>query len=252
MLELELGRLRRKLIRRGMPIRHAVRIVGELAAHAEDIVEELGESGSPSHELEAQVRERLGDLDLLEEEINAQFARRTLWGRHPVTTFVLLPVISLSLLVFVPIWAGSLLGRCLDIMTGYGMVYDLNATIAFCRKSFDVYQYVFAFAGGACFVCILPRHLYSMKWSAVAAGILALAGHLVVSTIEIGPPVMAGKYLSGGFTVALRLIDPPSMDGRLLRCCIPLVLFFLMYGRNIWYGYVGELGAKRQACGFGG
>jgi hypothetical protein len=232
------------LIRQGMPIRHASRIVGELAAHAEDIAEELSESGSPPHEIEARVRERLGDFDLLAEEINERFARRTFWGRHPVTAFVLLPVFSFSLLILVPIFVGKLLGVFLDIMTGCGVDYDLNTAMVLCRKSFDFYQYIFAVASAAWFVCMLRRFVYSMKWPAVAGGILALLEYLLMSTIDVGPPVVAGKYLSGGFTLGFGLTDPLETD-RLVRFCIPVGLFFLSYGRNIWYGYIRTAGASR-------
>lgn len=244
MLEYGLDRLRRRLIRQGLPIRYASRIVGELAAHVEDIAEELIESGSPPQELEVRVQERLGDLDLLAEQINERFARRTFWGRHPVTTFVLLPVLSFSLLILVPILAGKLLISFLDIMTGYGAAYDLNTTLALCRKSFDLYRYVFAVVSAGWFVGTLRRYVCSMKWPAVAAGILAMLHYLLVSTLDVGPPMAAGKYLSGSFTVALALTDPPAMD-RIVRFCMPLALFFLMYAGNIWYGYIRTPGASR-------
>jgi hypothetical protein len=244
MLECDLDRLRKRLIRRGMSVRHASRMVRELGAHAEDIADELSASGSPADALENQVRKRLGDFDLLAEEIDECFTRRTFWGRHPVATFVLLPILSFSLLILVPIWAGSLLVSFLDEMAGYGVTYDLNATLAFCRLSFEYYGYIFAFASAGWFVCLLRRYVCNMKWSAVAAGTLAVLQYLLVSTINVGPPVAAGKYLSGSFTLGLALTDPPTPD-RLVRVFMPLALFFLMCGRNIWYGRIRAQGENR-------
>ncbi|MHC1725328.1 MAG: hypothetical protein AB9866_04825 [Syntrophobacteraceae bacterium] len=246
MLKHDLERLRIRLIRQGMPIRHASRIVGELTAHAEDIGDELIESASPPDELETRIRERLGNLDLIAEEIRECFSRGTFWGRHPVTTFVLLPVVSFSLLILVPILSGSLLISFLDIMKGYGVAYDVDALLALCRKSFDFYRYVFAVASAAWFVCILRRYVYSIKWPAIAAGILAILEFLIVTTLDVKPPVLTGQYIAGSFSLGLGfgLTDQPVID-RLVRFCVPVALFFLMYGRNIWHGYIRTSVASR-------
>lgn len=246
MLDYGFDRLKIRLVRDGLPVRHAARIAGELKSHAEDIEEELAEAVDSPGELRARVLERLGDLDFLAAHIRERFARRTFWGRHPVTTFVILPVLSFSLLVLVPVLLGKLLTLYLDVATAHGVGFRLDAIIFACRTAFDAYQVVFAAGSAFLFICALRGRVCSLKWPAVATAIMAVIQYFLMSTMTLGPAVEPGRYLTGAFTLGLGLADPFDVE-RIARFCVPVALFLLAYGGNIWHGYIRGRGTSPVA-----
>lgn len=228
--------LRMALIRRGIPVRQACRLADELAAHLEDAEEDLIRDGISPHEAAARARERLGELGPLADQICETLTRRTVWGRHPVLSFVLLPLLSFALIPLVPIATGKPLNMLLDFLRD-GVGYDLQTVLACCRNGFLAYQYLLAAVCAACFVGIATRSACSMKWAAIATGILALFGGLLVSVLTVGPPVHAGAHLSGTITLGLGMADGFSPE-RLVRFSLPLAMFALLAGRNVWHGYI--------------
>lgn len=237
MMEHDFSKLTITLIRRGIPVRHACRLVGELADHAEDAENELRLMGRSPQEAAILAREKLGDFGLLADEISNSFARRTFWGRHPVVSFVVLPVLSFALIPIVPILTGKLLIRFLDLLKEHGIGYDLHTVLLFCQNGFEAYKYLFAAVSAVCFIGIATRHACSMKWAAIATGILAIFGVLLVSVLTVGPPVRAGAHLSGTITLGFNLSDMLSLE-RILRFSLPMAMFTVMYGNNVWHGYI--------------
>ena len=93
----ELGR---KLLRQGVPRRHAVRIVQELVEHRDDLEAEGRAAGHSLEAARSAASEKLGDIDELAEELLAT-RRRSYWcGRHPLISFVLL-LLPAFLLLFI-------------------------------------------------------------------------------------------------------------------------------------------------------
>ena len=91
----ELGR---KLLRQGVPRRHAVRIVQELVEHRDDLEAEGLAAGQPPGAARSAASEKLGDIDELTKELMAARRRAYWWGRHPLISFVLLPLPAFLLL----------------------------------------------------------------------------------------------------------------------------------------------------------
>src|SRR2546430_2133460 len=85
----ELGR---KLLRQGVPRRHAVRIVQELVEHRDDLEAEGLAAGQPPGAARSAASEKLGDIDELTKELMAARRRAYWWGRHPLISFVVLPL----------------------------------------------------------------------------------------------------------------------------------------------------------------
>ncbi|MSM41424.1 MAG: hypothetical protein GJT30_17535 [Geobacter sp.] len=233
----DLDWLKTTLIRRGIPVRQACRLVGELADHVEDAENDLLLAGKSPREAALLAREKLGGMELLADEISTCFAKRTFWGKHPVLSFVLLPLFSFALIPIVPIVTGNLLVRFLDRLKEQGIGYDLQAVLSYCNNGFLAYQYLLAAVCAAGFIGIATRYACSMKWAAAATGILAVLGGLLVSVLTVGPPVHAGAHLSGTITLGFELSDMFSPE-RIVRFSLPLAMFALLAGKNVWHGYI--------------
>jgi hypothetical protein len=91
----ELGR---KLLRQGVPRRHAARIVQELVDHRDDLEAEGRAAGQSLEAARSAASEKLGDIYELAEELLATRRRSYWYGRHPLISFVLLPLPAFLLL----------------------------------------------------------------------------------------------------------------------------------------------------------
>ena len=86
-----------KLASRGIPPTYAWRVTRELDDHAVDLAENANG--------------KLGGADQLVEEIVTNYRNRTFAGRHPLLTFLLLPLplAIVSYLLFIHVWVAGLL-----------------------------------------------------------------------------------------------------------------------------------------------
>src|ERR1700691_4256120 len=69
----------------------------ELREHHEDLKQAALEEGMSESEAEARAEELLGEPYALAVQMIAVFRRSTWWGRHPVITFCLLPLVAMLL-----------------------------------------------------------------------------------------------------------------------------------------------------------
>ena len=94
--------LRNRLLRRGLPAAYVTRAVQELADHHADLVDGTTEP--------QQAWKRLGDVELIGEELVHKFRARTFAGRHPLLTFAIAPlpaVILLWVAMFFASWTSA-------------------------------------------------------------------------------------------------------------------------------------------------
>ena len=90
--------LRSELRRQGLPRAYVERLLGELDDHFTDLIEERNSSMGaarklPSESVDAgEPEHRLGEATQLAIFAAEQYHSRSFWGRHPVLTFVILPL----------------------------------------------------------------------------------------------------------------------------------------------------------------
>lgn len=102
-----------ELERRGLPGPYIERVLRELNDHWMDVVEEQRQSGADADRARAVALERLGRPEKLVRVAVAQYQARSFFGRHPVFTFLLAPV-----LLTIAMWVALLV---LGIATFHGL-----------------------------------------------------------------------------------------------------------------------------------
>lgn len=86
--------LRRRLIVNGLPAAYVRGVTRELEEHREDVFAELRDEGVVGEEAEKRVAERMGRFDDLAVRLLKTMRRSNWWGRHPLLTFCILPLLS--------------------------------------------------------------------------------------------------------------------------------------------------------------
>lgn len=199
--------LRDRLRRQGLPARYVRRLVRELEDHFEDLLME--EEQTMSKEA---LQERIGDAEELARAAASEYRKRTVFGRHPVLTFVVGPL---------PLMA---LGWILFLVSAFALFKGLHLVLG---SSFEVegkpvgqwpplmVGLAWALHGAARFVPpavvalvfwrLASRGGLSWRWSLAACAIVALLAGMYTSQMDL--PVAAGH---GRLTIELGLSWIPS------------------------------------------
>ena len=98
-----LRRLRRDLLRRGLPRNYVNRVIGEWADHLEDL--SSAQLSKEADMPQTKAVDFLGSETELAEAAVLQYRARTFAGRHPVWTFLVAPI-PLLLLCWIGFYAG--------------------------------------------------------------------------------------------------------------------------------------------------
>jgi hypothetical protein len=94
----ERDELRNQLRRQGLPRAYVERLLGELDDHFNDLLEERNSSMGAARKLQnepsesSELQNRLGEPTQLALFAAEQYHGRTFWGRHPVITYLLVPL----------------------------------------------------------------------------------------------------------------------------------------------------------------
>jgi len=86
------GELGRKFLRQGLPRAYVARVVREFDEHREDLEREARVKGLSPEGARSAAREKLGDLEQVAKALSAAKRRSYWWGRHPLVSFLLLPL----------------------------------------------------------------------------------------------------------------------------------------------------------------
>jgi len=213
----ELGR---KLLRRGVPRRHAVRIVQELIEHR-DVLEAEGRAAGQSLEAaRSAASEKLGDIDELAEELLAT-RRRSYWcGRHPLISFVLLPLPAFLLLFIGLLFLGAQVSGVMSwsehkeslpepnwaaVRVGFYSVLCMAVTIT------------------AAFTCYLARRCCcGFKWAVIGCAVVFVHA-LLFNTGFVQPNGTGYGFVWIGYR--LRWLNFPE----LIAWAVPVLAFALYY-----------------------
>lgn len=90
-----LENLAETLVRNGLPPEYAERVAAELNDHRRDVVEELRASGLSAADADREADQRIGDFRKLAKKLTREYRGRHFYGRWPVVTFILSPMLAL-------------------------------------------------------------------------------------------------------------------------------------------------------------
>ncbi len=223
------------LAARGMSAGRVGRVLGELDDHARDIREELEARGLGPAEAGVMALRRMGDTETLADNIFRGYARRTLWGRHPVFLSIVLPFLSVALVTVAAVMVGNLFfGPLLKALEVLGLGTGFPVVRALCMGLFTLGRYVSTAIAAWFLLRAAKKRVLEMKWAFLTAGVTALLGFLLFPYLRVFPPEVAGKIVSGSFAVGLGLSAAffQSAD-HWTRFLIPLVLFAAFYSGNL-------------------
>lgn len=213
----ELGRA---LLRQGVPRRYAARIVRELSEHRDDLEAEGLAAGQPPDEARSAAREKLGDINEVAKELLAAKRRSYWWGRHPVVSFVLLPLPLFFLLFLGILWLwGETSG--LIAWTEHKEAGLPEPDWAAVRVGFYA-ALCAALTISAGFICFLARRCCcGLKWTLI--GCAVFLGQAFFLRTGFTPP--QGVPAHGSFWIGYGMggLNRPE----LVAWIVPLVLFVL-------------------------
>lgn len=218
--------LHARLRRRGLPAEYVGRLVRELEDHLEDLSKEKDFSMEKEEAMSKEaLQERIGDTEELAEAAVSEYRKRTVFGRHPVLTFVVGPV---PLMV---------VGWVLFLVVAFALFKGLHLVLG---SSFDVegqpvsqWPPLMVWLAGALhgagrfvppaivalvFWRLASRAGLSWRWSLGACAIVALLAGMYTSQMDL--PVESGR---GRLMIGLGLSWWPSA-AQLAQLAVPAAI----------------------------
>ena len=179
--------LRLRLTELGCPIAHLRRLVQEVADHHEDLKQAALSEGLSEANAEARANVQLGDPLALAEHLMVALRRSSLWGRHFLIGFCVLPLLAVPVL-----WALLLfLGLSLEFALGYGWDWKkLNVAadnpVAFHHLAIAVHgaDYVAIALATLLFCWLARRSVVSVRWMLTSCVICSLYALFFWATIK--------------------------------------------------------------------
>lgn len=178
-----LEQLRAELVRRELPLVYVQRFVDELTDHITDSTEDS--MRKDAHESPAACA-ALGDPTEIAAQAASHYQARTFAGRHPVWSFVVLPIVALPAL-----WVAS---AAISLLAGESLGYLFASFWPWMKESHPrmialcvvgwLWVYVApAMLSAIVFSRLARRAAVNWRWSMAACAGLALVGSLVVVDI---------------------------------------------------------------------
>jgi len=219
-----------ELRRHGVSAGEAARLLEELEDHVADLIAEQGGSMSESVEIDDRVASRLGRPDVLVAAALANRRPASVFGRHPIWSFVVAPI-PLAILGWIA-FAVAAFGA-LDLVGWlFGERYaiegravaDWPAGLVFAVQSVTV---GFRFVPPAATVALLcwcgHRAGVSGRWTLTACVLVSLVAALVVAKVQLPREPGQGAFLLGlGFPAnqwinLVQLLVPLAVGAAFLR-----------------------------------
>jgi hypothetical protein len=217
------------------------RMIGELAGHADDLEREFIEKGKTPEEARQEALARLGDTGILCDEIFRRFAGHSFWGRHPLVSFALFPILAMALcLSLVPV-IGFFLKHFFLGLGDCGVKLDFLFVKGFYLNLFVLGRYVLTGLCSWVFLAVARKYVIEMKSALISVVTLALLGLCLTANLEIIHPVTADQLVAKGlltYGLGFGFAHWPPTEN-LVRFFAPFLLFVLFYARNLWDGYPG-------------
>lgn len=217
-----LEHLRHELARQNLPPLYVERLVEELSDHLTDFMEDR--MSTDAKDLRS-VADRLGAVRDIAAAAHSEFRKTTFWGRHPLVSFVLLPILALPV-----VWAASfvvvlLAAKLLGFESGGNPSQALAECVEWAMPGV-VFASLFApVVAVAALVCRLGQRAgVNWKWTVSACSIVAVIGGMAVANIVLPNGATKGAMMFG-FSVS----QSPGL-AQILQFAAPLAI-------GIWAGW---------------
>jgi hypothetical protein len=207
--------LAERLLRGGLPPRRVRRIIAELDAHFDDLVEELRTTGLSAIDSEHEAATRLGPEDALAASILSRPELHSWARRWPGVAFGMLPVLSLPaqfvLSMFVTVQIFSLATHHLGFSALHpGPVPWICAGL----QAYALWIAPMLAAGAASYFAVRQRA--PLLWPIAAGIVIALVGAMTNASLDWSPTAPHGMLTGGiGF--------PPRDFSQWLRIALTLL-----------------------------
>jgi hypothetical protein len=231
-----LSRLRSELERKKLPSDYVARLVAELSDHLVDFLEDR--MSTDAKDLHG-VFQRLGEPGRIAARAAQEYRRARFSRRHPVVTFVVLPILALPLL-----WIG-----CVLLMLAFVKLLGLETGKVDTASA--VWQWADACAPyvvlGMLLVPIALAAVFfsrlaiaagvNWKWTLAACALVAVLGGMAMTKF-----VLPTEHTRGELQVGLALGPHPSAS-QMLQFLLPLAIG----GWTIWRQIKGRAGQAHRA-----
>jgi hypothetical protein len=212
--------LRRQLLRQGLPRRYVARVVQELDEHREDLEREACLDGLSRANARAAAEEKLGDVRELAKALVAA-RRRAYWsGRHPIVSFVLLPLPVFPLLFLGLLFLGAKVSGALAWSENRDSLPEPNWAVI--RFGFYAALGMALAATAGLTWCLARRSHCGLKWA--RTGCAVVFSHALLFHAGFEQPHGADH---GYFWIGYRLGGLTLPE--LIAWTVPLLLFALFY-----------------------
>jgi hypothetical protein len=205
-----LEKVRRRLIRAGATPAYVARLIGELADHREDAMDELIRGGATIQEAARHADQRLGKTDELVEAALASLRRRSFAGRHPVVMMLLAPPMVLIVGYAATLLLAALLAGLLSPSFRVGATSPLGRWVL--SAACWVCTYVLPAVMAAMFMAVAARG-QRRRWGWVAAGLIAALAAMTFVSVFLDTGGARGRLVMGvsGTPNVVRMLPPLAM-----------------------------------------
>lgn len=214
--------LRRELARQNLPPFYVERLVEELSDHFTDFMEDR--MSTDAKDLRS-VASHLGTVRDIAAAAHSEFRKTTFWGRHPIVSFVLLPILALPAVWAVSFIVVLLTAKLLGFESGGSPSQAMTEWAEWAMPGV-LFAALFApVVAVAALVCRLGQRAgVNWKWTVCACSIVAVIGGMAIANIVLPSGAAQGKM-----TFGFGLSQSPSL-AQILQFVAPLSI-------GIWAGW---------------
>lgn len=217
------ARLGARLVAKGLPLSYVKRTVAELSDHQQDLEEEFLAAGCSREVAEQKALKAMGDIDDLSEELRCRLRNSSVIGRHPAWSFLLFPVLSFALLIFLSVLLVFLVGSLIKVG---GLMYYQEPLRSILLSAFDLLPTLICVLP-AIYFCVLNRKCYcDIKWAGFACLLLGILGYSLAMHLGLNPPEIGRD--TNTISVGFGLGTPHDWQAP-LRFVLPLVSFLVYW-----------------------
>jgi hypothetical protein len=191
-----LDAVRASLLRQGAPAAYVGRLVGELADHRADVVDELVRAGATPADAAHAADERMGEPDAVADAACAALRRGSFVWRHRVLVLVILPVVLLPVMWAVVLGLGAWAAGILSPSFHPGAT--LPRSRALLGWACDACGHVMPAVAAVAFYGLARRRCCGRAWAWTPGVLLAGIGSVTfVATFMDAPAAATGRLVAG-------------------------------------------------------